>query len=162
MRSDPFDRIAAKLRGGRYDEVVGELTDGKRIRPPFGSDCNHAWYLVGDAYARSGRWEEALAAFKKSVRSWPEDSEALWAVAGCYDSLGRPKLAERYYAAALKLRPASCELMFNLANVIADQGRYRDAIRIYRKIRPKSGTFSRQVGRNLALAEKSLATFDSD
>ncbi|MEQ9059458.1 MAG: tetratricopeptide repeat protein [Gammaproteobacteria bacterium] len=102
------------------------------------ADLNHAAYARGCELYDSGEYSQALAAFREATSYWPEDPDAWMAIANCYDSLRRPKQAEKVLRKALdlgkeKIRDA---LLYNLGNSLYDQGRFEEAIAVYESLPP--------------------------
>jgi tetratricopeptide (TPR) repeat protein len=161
---DPYRRIYALSRRGEFSAALaGVLDEEGRIRPAFREDLNHAWYCVGDLLYRLDQFDEAMCAFRRSLRSRPADAEALMAVGNCYDDLGRPKMAERFYRRALasdELEQAGISegLRYNLANTLFDQGRMKEAVRIYTQLgKARSAEIRRKASLNIAAAARFLA-----
>lgn len=112
---------------------------------------------LGIFFFKKHDFDSAKSSFKKSVRSRPDDIQALLAIGNCYDELRRPKLAERYFARALKhlgkdknkLRNA---IVLNLGNALFDQGRMNEAIKQYKKLKNAPLDIQQKAKRNIALA----------
>jgi len=161
MTTTTFERVHALLRSGRRAAALRALFASStwRLKEPFSDDPNHAWYCVGTALFDSGKFDLASRAFKKSLRTRPDDFQALWALGDCYSELGHPKLAERYFAKAIRFgrKESALALTFNLANAFYDQGKFREAIRKYRRVlRGRDKAIARRARKNLALAKAKL------
>lgn len=132
---DEFHEINQLLRNGQHSKAISRLVarDG-RIRADFRGDVNHAWYLAGDAAYRSGDLDQALVFFKNSARAWPDDTQALMALANCYSDLNKPRWAAHYLAKAIEIDPHNPDLNFNLANARFDMAQYAKAVKLYRKV----------------------------
>jgi tetratricopeptide (TPR) repeat protein len=164
---DPFLRIHELLRQGKLSTVLNALIDADslRIKDGFQFDRNHAWYCVGDVLYRQSKFEESKDAFKKSLRTRPDDVQALMAIGNCYDALRKPKFAERYFARALSAfdrnrkrighKPKREAIVLNLANALFDQGRMAEAIKLYKKLDDAPPEIRRKAKKNLTLAESS-------
>jgi len=161
MTANLFERVHALLRSGRRAAALRALfaSSSWRLKEPFSQDPNHAWYCVGTALFDSGKFDLASRAFKRSLRTRPDDFQALWALGDCYSELGRPKLAERYFAKAIRFgrKQSAPALTFNLANALYDQGKFREAIRKYRRVlRSRDKSTAGRARKNMALAKARL------
>lgn len=154
-----FDSIHAKLQGGRLAEALRQLLDGRgvHLRSPYNENRNHAWYLVGDIYFRRREYRLAARAFRLAWRCRSEDWQALMALGNCFDLLGEPRNAERYFRRALLIRPRCRKLQFNLGNSLMDQRRYDEAAKLFSRISAdrRSGLM-RRAGRNLRLCRRAI------
>jgi tetratricopeptide (TPR) repeat protein len=139
-----------------YRQAVEKIYDTRlrRLKTIFKTDINHSWYVLGDIYLRFGEYENALQAFKRALRNWPDDAQAMWAIADCYSAMNKLKLAERYYRHARGGDAATSELTYNIANSLFDQGRYKEAIIEYKAIGRVPDKLRSLVSRNLKLATK--------
>ncbi len=150
---DQYEQLHELLRAGKYAIALTHLLDKeqRRLRSRFRFDANHSWYLAGDIFWNLGLVKSACSAFKKSLRSWPEDVEAILAVGNCYSELGRPRLTERYLRRALTFDKKNYSIYYNLGNALYDQGKYGEAIRCY-KVSMKGNRQTRSLAKkNLAL-----------
>lgn len=109
-------------------------------------------YTSADDLYSARKFARALVGFRRALSLAPGDSDTLWAVADCYSDLKRPRMAERYYRAALKkaTRGDRSALLFNVGNALFDQGCFADAVRCYRRVPSKASR------NNLALAQERL------
>ncbi len=155
--SDQFSEIHKLRRAGNNNAALSMLLNKKtgRIKRPYNSDLNHAWYTVGDIYYNCYKYDNAIHAFKKAFRNWSGDIEALWAIANCYSDLGKPWLAKYYLEKAVGLNEKD-ELRYDLGNAFFDMGRYHDAITQYKKVGNKDKQLTKLVRSNLKKAEKLL------
>lgn len=99
----------------------------------------------------------AAQAFSESLEYWLEDPQAWFALGNCYDEIEKPKKAEACYRKSLEYSPDESiqDVYYNLANGLYDQGRYSEAIELYKKILPESSIY-KKAQTNLALAENSV------
>ena len=159
-----FTLIHRYLRRGKLSIALELLVNSKtnRINSEFQYDKNHAWYCVGDIFYRQSHFREAKDAFKRSLYFRIDDIEALTAIGNCYDELGRPKLAERYFRRALgHCKPAiqnvdHFSIKFNLANALFDQNRIQEAILLYRQLSKAPESIKLKAKKNEALAKLRL------
>ena len=146
-----FQRAHSLLRKKQWKRVVELVCDKRRtrLRLPFNSDANHAWYIVGDALYKSKKISAAAAAFRRAIRAYPQDAQAFWALGNCCSELGKPTLAERYFRKGLKFASAADrpKLTFNLGNALFDQQKYGAAKKEYKKI-GKKDTRLRKLAQN--------------
>jgi|JI10StandDraft_1071094.scaffolds.fasta_scaffold1289487_1 tetratricopeptide (TPR) repeat protein len=160
---DIFQSVHKYLKTGKYGSVLGMLFEpnGKILRMRYRSDRsdeNHAWYLVGDIYFRRKDYRRAARAFKHSLRCYPYDGDALWALGDCYSEVNRPTLAEQYYRKAMRYcgRNNKAMLLFNLANSFLDQGKFYRSICLYRLIPRHNKELARRVDKNFSSAKKGV------
>lgn len=146
------------IRVGEYDLVVDRIVDinSGRLKKPFLQDANHAWYCVGDACFKAGRFLEAVVAFRRALKADPEDVMCFIALGNSYDAMGRPKLAERMLRRALVMRLDQndrASILLNLGNALYDQNRYKDAIEEYEIIMDRKDQIGERARKNIALAK---------
>jgi adenylate cyclase len=82
---------------GRLDEGIGHLKQAIRLNP-----FSPHWYFfqLGGGYTQKGQYEDALAAFEKSLKVSPDNWSSYFGIAIVYTLLGRDEEAR---AAAKKL-----------------------------------------------------------
>jgi predicted CXXCH cytochrome family protein len=86
--------------------------------------------VLGQAYRKTGRMDEAIAAMRKALRHDPADSAALVAMAELLSERGRSAEATALLEPAVKQRPDDVALHNALAVVYAGQSRFADAIEL--------------------------------
>ena len=126
--------VYALIRGGEYARAIAEMTQAgsQRLAPAFRHDGNHSWYVIGDAFFKMGDYNAAAAAFRRALRCWPGDAEALMALGNSYAEMQRPKLAAHCYQKAIPLGPKrAADCRFNLANALFDMQNYEAAAAEY-------------------------------
>lgn len=150
---DAYDGIYALARRRDYRSALQAMVQPStgRLTKEFSGDVNHSWYVVGDLLYRNGEHLRALRAFRRALRAWPEDPEAMWAIGDCYSELGRYKSAEMAYRRSVALKSDN-RVLFNLGNALFDQGKFRPAMEIYRSIKANDKTLASNVRRNIARA----------
>jgi tetratricopeptide (TPR) repeat protein len=125
------------------------------VRPDFAE----AYHLLGLAYGRTKKYEEALAAFEQATRINPQDGEARRArealvaeldrlselvtrgveglpyltIGEAYMHLGWSEKALTAFRQATRFRPGDASAYYHLGLAFYGQGRYTDAIEAYRK-----------------------------
>jgi tetratricopeptide (TPR) repeat protein len=156
---DPFIRVYQLCNQGKLAAALRVLIDPAacQLRKVFRFDCNHAWYCVGDILFKQRKVGEACDAFKKSLRTRPDDIDVLMAIGNCYDELQRPKIAERYFQKALDLSPQKNNnkrqsILLNLGNSLFDQGKFDKAAVVYRQLLRAPGEIGIRARKNLSIA----------
>ena len=159
---DAFDKVERVLKSSNYSDVLLILLSDKggRIVPPYSSDLNHAWYLVGSVFYKQENYEEALLAFKKSYRHWKEDVAAIRAIGNCYSELENPKMAKYYFIKAKAIGGNKYKdldiLIYNLGNAYFDMGKYDLAIAEYKNVRKSDKKTFQFAQKNIERAKKHL------
>ena len=79
MNVDCFKKAETLIKKGSLNLVLDCMLNMEtgRIKAPFSGDLNHAWYLVGLIYYKHDDYDQALRAFKSSLRNWTEDAQAM-------------------------------------------------------------------------------------
>lgn len=90
---------AALLDSGNLDEAVRQLDVVTRREPARG----WPWYLLSQAYARKGDYEDGKTAALKAVALTPKNAESHFWLAECLRQLKQPIEAEREYQSYLAL-----------------------------------------------------------
>lgn len=97
-------------------------------------DTANSHYQLGLIAQQNGDVREAYREFEQALQADPGNAEVHQSIGILLHlSFGRPAEAERHYLRALELKPGYSEAKTNLGNVYLDQGRYDDAIRLYRE-----------------------------
>ena len=114
---------------GKHDEAVRHAEQGLRLDP-----LGPAWYLrvLGTAYSWVGRYEEAITAFKKSLRRAPNDLFTHLHLTATYAWAGRLDDARAQVDEVLRINPKySLELAAKRSNYRnqSDRKRYLEALR---------------------------------
>jgi tetratricopeptide (TPR) repeat protein len=92
-----------------------------------------AHFIVGKAHLESGREDEALAAFDRTLALWPSHVPALIERGTILGKRGRFAAAEAAYAEALLHAPGNPLALLNLGIALHRQGRLAEAERALRK-----------------------------
>lgn len=151
-----FGDVHRLLKQKDFGRALSALIDQRtgRIKHPYRSDRNHAWYLIGDIRFRCGEYEDAAKSFRKALKAWPQDYQALWALANCCSELGKPSFAKRYLRKAIKMKGPTDELLYNLGNPHFDLGEHKEAVQCYSSVASKRGQLARLAKRNIALTTR--------
>ncbi len=160
----PFTKIHKLLRSGQPGKALAGLLDSStgRIRTPYIADRNHAWYCVGNAKFMRGDYRAAVKAYRRALANDKTDTQALIAIANCYERLARPVSAVRVLRRALlqatdQRDRASVE--YNLGNAYFDLGRWSEAAWYFSLVadrRDKIGVFARRNARVVSERLRSL------
>ncbi|MDE2038527.1 MAG: tetratricopeptide repeat protein [Elusimicrobia bacterium] len=113
------------LREKRPQAAIEELERSRAWGP---REVN-ALYELGNAYAQSGRYQDALTAYRQALRANAGYDEIYFNI-GTIEStrLGQPRQALPFYRMAQWINPISPEIYVNLGDVyLSDPVRYRDA-----------------------------------
>lgn len=96
-------------------------------RIPASAD-EQRWLAAIAALERTGQAAPARTAYQTFLRRWPQNVDAAVGLANAHHALGELTDAERVLREAAKQAPDSVVVLNNLAQVLADQGRYREAL----------------------------------
>jgi TonB family protein len=89
---------------------------------------------LGEAYAASERYEEAIAAFQEAIRLKPTYENAYLQMGQIYHYLKKYEEAATAYKQALKALPTSTIIMDQLGTLLGYRlGRFAEAIEVYKK-----------------------------
>ena len=134
--NDIFDGIHLLLKSAEYDEALKKLYNIKleSINPPYDTDLNHSWYIVGDIFYKNKSYFSAIKAFKNALIDEPDDIEASLALSNSYSEVDLHKESIITLEKALLVEKANEKLNYNLGNAWFDLGNYKVAIKYYRKI----------------------------
>ena len=127
-----------------YDDLV-------RIETPV---LGHYRFInEGDRLVKTGRYEQAIAAYKEALQREPESARANYGVGACHLQFGRFQLAEKYLRHAVELDPSRFRAQLDLGGALAELGRPDEAIVCYRRalgIYPQSNLAYVNLGSLLA------------
>ena len=102
---DCFEDIHVLLINKMYIDVINLVFDEKlnRINKPYDIDLNHAWYIVGDIFFKTQKYDSAISCFKKALIFSQNDMEAMCALANCYSEQFQPKKSASILRKALNI-----------------------------------------------------------
>jgi Flp pilus assembly protein TadD len=114
-------------REGALDAYVSSLEAAATVTP----DASETHLNLAAAYAETGRTEEAVQHYIRSVQLDPGNSVAMVNLALLLEATGREQEAEDLYLQALDVRPAESLAHMNLGNVLLRRSDYVGAIARY-------------------------------
>lgn len=159
MSDDVFMRVHQLLKANMRLEALDMVYDKDRdqLKPPFDSDPNHAWYIVGDIFFKNQKFPQSIAAFELSVEFEPADEEAQLALANAYSSNDEWASAEKVLRCALDVDLNNESIRYNLANAFFDQEKYTEAVELYESISNRDEELYEMAQSNIRVAHNRLA-----
>ena len=109
---------------------------------------------LGQAFAREGRQNEALAEYREALRIEPNSADTRNNLATLLDEMGKPDEALAEYRRSLRLDPFDVPANINLGMVLVQLGRLDEAIQQYTqtaRLDPENPDLQFQMGRALLL-----------
>jgi serine/threonine protein kinase/Tfp pilus assembly protein PilF len=88
---------------------------------------------LGNVFFSSGRYEEAVNQFQRSLDLDHNSDETLRSLAAAYQKLGKASAAERAYRKAISLRPNYWGVYNAFGTFYYNQARYADAVAMFKK-----------------------------
>lgn len=82
---------------------------------------------------RARQWRAALTGYETALSHWPDSLVALMGIGNSRYALGDLAGAQTAFQAAIRAHPDAAAAYNNLAQVLADQGRYRQAVTAARR-----------------------------
>ena len=125
--SGHIDDLLALYDQGRLQDTL------KRGRELAGQYPNvpQILFILGAANAGLGRWDEAIAHYRKLLQLKPGHAEAHTNLGNALITLGKDDEAAACYAKALKLKPDFPLAHYNLGNALQNLGRHEEAALSY-------------------------------
>lgn len=105
---------------------------GLLILPPTATAVDHRedqWIEAIIGLERARQWQAAEIAYGEAVEQWPNSHSAWIGLGNCRSRLGDQAGAAAAFREAIRIRPDSGIAYNNLAQVLAEAGRYEDAER---------------------------------
>jgi YaiO family outer membrane protein len=132
-QDDYRERAAAAVRSGDQESAIRLCLEGLRQ--------NHSDYelnfLLGRAYAFSGRYQEAIRVFDDLALAHPENTDVLLFRARVKAWSHSYEEAEAGYQEVLRLDPGNSEAPVGLAEISSWRGDYAAALALYGKVQEK-------------------------
>ena len=119
----PFAMNEMAWRRSGYWAMVAVPPD----RIPASAD-EQRWLAAVAALERTGQAAPARTAYRTFLKRWPENVGASIGLANAHYALGELRDAERVLRDAAQRVPDSAIVLNNLAQLLADQGRYTEAL----------------------------------
>lgn len=135
---DPKDRIHVyNLMDRARDEIVTSAPDSAiaTLREVLAADPEviDAWFMLGNAFLQKRQWEEAAAAYRKTLEKKPDHDYAVIGLADTLVATGRVDDAVLGYQRYLARDPDNAQVAYRLAQVLLDEGRNDEAEKAFRR-----------------------------
>lgn len=130
LEETAIEEIRRAIRNGDYPKAI-EMCQVELRREPEHYDLN---FLLGQAYAFSGRWDEALVLLGGLAARFPQNTDVLLFRARVESWKKNYEAAEKGYRQVLCLSPGNLEALTGLAEISSWQGNYAEAIAIYEQV----------------------------
>ena len=117
---------------------------------------NNVGYYLMHKY---GRLDEAMECFRRAIKLYPDEVEALGNMGFALAAKGQAAEAIKYYEAALRTNPGHAPTRNNLGNVLSNLGRADEAIQQY-QLALKSEPEYAEAHNNLGIAFAQTGRFD--
>ncbi len=112
-----------------------------------------------DALRVEGRAAEAVSAYEKTIKTYPDFAEAYFRLGALYFSLGIPSKSEEYYLMAIKKGFKNPEIYFHLGYIKESQSKLQEALEWYLQAEEK-GVGSAEIFYNIGNVFAQLGNFD--
>jgi tetratricopeptide (TPR) repeat protein len=127
----PAGRPASHLLRGQsflanqeYERAVQEFAESERLN----ADLPRLFYSLGLAQMKLGRYEDALAAFKRELVRAPFDFSTHYYLAYTCESAGDMEAAKKHLSEAMELEPESSEANALLGKMLAAENKPLEAL----------------------------------
>ncbi|HEY3131545.1 MAG TPA: TonB family protein [Acidobacteriota bacterium] len=97
-------------------------------------DSAPGYRLLGHAYARSGRYDDAVKTFKKLVELKPDDADSFYDLGKYYGLAGDNDRAIESYYQAIKLNPKHSRSLHAIAQAHTRMERFEEALAVYSEL----------------------------
>jgi tetratricopeptide (TPR) repeat protein len=148
-RADPKDKIRlVNLMGDANEIPPGPGSFDKRVqvlRSVIAEDPQviGAWFSLGNAHFREGKYQEAVACFKRTLELKPDYDLAVINMANAYRQLGDDEAALAGFEHYLTLDPKNAYVRYQMGEIHLDRGdtaraeeNFRAALSIDHKVAP--------------------------
>jgi tetratricopeptide (TPR) repeat protein len=136
----PFAMNEMVWRRSDYWAMVAVPPD----RIPASAD-EQRWLAAVAALERTGQAAAARTAYRKFIERWPANINAAIGLANAHYALGELRESEGVLREAAKRDPDSVVVLNNLAQVLADQGRYAEALPVIDRAAAAGGSHAGAV-----------------
>ncbi|MBE3069361.1 MAG: tetratricopeptide repeat protein, partial [Planctomycetes bacterium] len=113
----------------RVDEAERELLHALDLD----HDCVDGWFGLAFVSWLRADDREALGYLQRARRLAPDDEAVLGQMIGAYGNVGQFDEAAKVYAEALEIHPQSAEIAYQGGQVLFKQGRYDEALDVWRQ-----------------------------
>jgi cytochrome c-type biogenesis protein CcmH len=159
----PSQPLAARLEKNPADATVDELIARAEAHLAANPDDGRGWEVLAPIYARLGRYDEAVTAYRNAIRldgaNGARESGLGEAVAGVAGGMVTAE-ARAAFSRALKLEPGQPKASFYLASALAQEGKVAEALSAWQAMTialPTDSPWREAVGQAVAEANSRLA-----
>ncbi len=141
-----FDEAGNLVRLGRAADACALYDEMAKAEPKNGA----VLFEYGQALIQAGRLPDATAIYKRLVAAHPDSGTGWFRLGQLLDNQKDAKGAEAAYRRAMDVEPNNLDPRRALAGLLADLGRYREAIDILEKVRdldPADAAVTRDIER---------------
>ena len=127
-------------------------------------DVIDAWFNLGNAHSRVGRYEEAITYFKRALELKPDYDLPVINMANAYRRMGRDDAALEGYEHYLTIDPKNAHVRYQVGEIFMDRGDIPQAERNFRQalaIDPREASARNAVG-VIAFQRGDLATAERE
>ncbi len=130
LPGEPFTARESRPDSGQQDQIIAQL------KQRLSSDPGDAdgWTLLGNLYARMGRWAEAGAAYRDALAADGQHQEALIGMAESLVALAQGLVvpeARLIFAGILEMDPKQPSALYYAGLALAQDGRLEDAYELW-------------------------------
>lgn len=160
---NPYLKIYDLIRNKSWDIALKTLLrENGQLKSLYRANLNHSYYVLGSIYFEIGEYGKAAKKFARSASENPSDTEAMLALANCYDALKKPKLAEKALRTAITTFNSGTQrvktsirysVYLNLGNALFDQKKYSEAIDMYGLVRRSKTEAGKRAIENIKLCK---------
>jgi tetratricopeptide (TPR) repeat protein len=112
---------------------VAQKTPASALEPAQAADIGAMLLSEGDAYARLGKLDQAIALFNQAAPLFPQPAQAYYRVCNAQTNLGNAAAAIEACNQAITIDPSQWEFYQPLAGAQAMAGRNQEALQTYAK-----------------------------
>ena len=115
---------------GNYEKALPFFKQYLQTHPDSSSDV---WHGVGFCYSNLGLHQEAIQAYKQSIRLEPNFAYTHYNLGNTYDKLGLDQEALQAYKQSIRMKPDFANAHYNLGSTYDKLGLYREALQAYKQ-----------------------------
>lgn len=117
----------------KYDEAIKEFKRAIGLAPQSSNSAD-AYNFMAATYLKMNKPEDAVSAYKASIRLNPNREDTHMKLGNVYMSLNRYNEAEIEFKSAINLNPSSTSDIYTLGQLYLQSGRYNEAESQFNKI----------------------------